>query len=131
MTTKQCRDCHRRIPKPKILCPACKAKAVARNKATHRELQKQYQAAKRHTPRKCATEGCTAEVTGKKMYCDACKHEHKRLLERELHKSPHNHQPKRTTGMAWMDNFKPWMQSGLSYSEFQKGEWMANVHNGN
>lgn len=136
----KCRDCGTIALHPEaVLCPSCKEKSMERRREYNRERSRRIYAEKKRgkepppkVPHKCATDGCEEIVPPKRTYCAACrKKRDKASRDRWAAKQPPReykaivpwYMPQsKSTDMAWMDKFRPYIESGLSYAEYQKRE---------
>lgn len=133
----KCRDCPSLISIPQaLLCPRCKAAADEKRKAGSRERSRALYQKKKlknasvpepqpvRPQRFCATTDCKNEVEGSASYCPTCRHtrqlRHQKYYRDKAQARSADLPPEPPTSLKWLDKFKGWAGSGMSYAEYQK-----------
>jgi hypothetical protein len=132
-TIHKCRECQTTALAPEAaLCPSCKAAAAEKRKARKREkacaqyhakpkAQKRPKSVTR--PHHCAAAGCENITEGKAVYCPACGYSRRirfqKYYRRDLLPIDEDLPPAPPTNLTWLDKFKAWAGSGMSYAEYQ------------
>lgn len=134
----KCRDCMSLISIPgAVLCPRCRAAAVEKRKARKREYARELYRATQNTkkaseqrlphpkpPKPCASSGCANMIEGNAVFCADCRHIRQLRLQRfrrdNVTSWSDDLQPEPPTSLQWLDKFKDWAGSGMSYADYQK-----------
>lgn len=74
-------------------------------------------------PRSCATADCSTIPEGRAFYCAACRHARRLQRQKEYRNAVKSLQndmpPEPPTSLNWLNKFKGWAGSGMSYAEYQ------------